>query len=181
MRKAFVAHATMIMYMLRVSPKKEHSRYVVIVGVFLISGIMHIASSPEIPLSCAYGELRYQFWVAAAVILEDIVTIARNALGPSAMKGEPPKLISAARPQTRSSKSTKRQEDSNNRTACESSKVRSVTRAEPKSRDRTHRPNIALRLLGYCWVTFFFVSAISPTIYGVQKCVIKDLVEKLDV
>ena len=175
---------------LRVPRQNPLSRYLITIVVFLISGFLHAAAAPEIPLSCAFPQFRYQLSLAAALMLEDLVimmykTSTRQSPGPQrttqsikeeATRSSGKKISQSCMArimtsQTRSPRPTS--------IACTAGSVVKSTNIPHKTAEITNpviAPSLSWRLAGYCWVMIFTIANTSQLVYGSVQCSVRFLI-----
>ena len=75
MRKAFTSHAVFVVSrVLRLPRQSQVSRYLVIVVTFLISAVLHVASSGNYSFRCSVlPQVRFYMSIVAVIIVEDVV------------------------------------------------------------------------------------------------------------
>lgn len=143
MRKAFTSHAVFVVtQVLRLPRNSQVTRYLIIIGTFLISASLHVMASPGIERCSTWPQVRYYLSTITAICLEDLVIMTYRWL-------------------------TGRKRNASVAGSEEKSKTKNSDKTVVTSRNGNEEPNPLWKLLGYTWVVSFQVWAASKLVYGV--------------
>ena len=172
MRKAFTAHASIIVNdIFRLPRKGPATRYSIIFLTFLFSAVLHILASPVIDWCSSYFQFRYYITIIGVIVCEDLViTNVRSWVYPSTKDQRQIKANDHADVSNQNSSEKVPTNDVPNKTQ----DVRSMKddKPYPPAALFSTPQELLWSILGFTWVLAVQIWALSELAFGLSVCYI---------
>ena len=168
MRKAFTAHATLIVNdIFRLPRKGPVTRYSIIFITFLLSAVLHVLASPGIEWCSSYFQFRYYVSIVGIILCEDLViSTVQSWIYPSSRH----KAQIEANSHADSSKHDSSKTIPTKKAPDKVVDIRSKKANQASSASLSTPHELFWSILGFTWVLVFQVWALSELAYGQSTC-----------